>query len=157
MDTNTLKRFTAKVEITDSCHIWTASKTRTGYGYFRADGRTDLAHRVAYKLYNGEIPRGMYVIHACDNPSCVNPEHLAIGTQSDNILDCVMKNRHPKQKLTESDVTAMREKYESTKTTMTALAKEYGVDKSTVRLAIRGLNWSHLKHCPKCGYKTTDL
>lgn len=83
----TMDRFWNKVNKTDGCWIWTASKTYQGYGYFRLDGRMQKAHRVSYKILKGQIPNGMMILHSCHNPSCVNPEHLRIGTNQENMRD----------------------------------------------------------------------
>lgn len=91
-----LERFEEKVEpVTESgCHIWMGCCTPKGYGQFRADGKTALAHRIAYELYRGPIPEGMCACHTCDNPSCVNPEHLSLGTPKDNTHDMLRKGRY---------------------------------------------------------------
>jgi len=78
------------------CWEWTAVKNERGYGVFMLKGKTKLAHRVAYEIYKGEIPEGIRVCHSCDNPSCQNPDHLWLGNQSDNLKDCVRKNRNSK-------------------------------------------------------------
>jgi hypothetical protein len=88
-------RFYKKVNKTDSCHEWTACKNPAGYGLFNfgGQGMAVLAHRFAWEISNGDIPDGMLVCHKCDNPSCVNPEHLFIGSHKDNMRDCVNKGR----------------------------------------------------------------
>jgi len=87
-----MNRFFDKVHKTDSCWNWTAS-TRNGYGAFKINGKVEGAHRVSWVLNNGEIPEGLFVCHKCDNPRCVNPEHLFLGTASDNMKDCYNKGR----------------------------------------------------------------
>ena len=82
-----MDRFWNKVNKTDTCWLWTASKTHQGYGYFRLDGRMQKAHRVSYKILKGQIPNKMMILHSCHNPSCVNPEHLRIGTNQENMRD----------------------------------------------------------------------
>lgn len=89
----TLQRFTEKVNKTDNCWEWTAYINRHGYGAIRFNGRATLAHRVSYELHNGPIPEGFLVCHHCDNPKCVNPGHLFIGTHQDNRNDCLKKGR----------------------------------------------------------------
>jgi hypothetical protein len=91
----TAKSFWSKTENQPSgCIVWTRSKNPDGYGNLSWNGRNTRAHRVAYALAHGEIPQGMSVLHRCDNPPCCNPAHLFLGTQQDNIRDCVEKGRH---------------------------------------------------------------
>lgn len=75
------------------CWIWMKSRTGAGYGDFRIGIRRCLAHRASYELWNGPIPEGLHVLHRCDVPACVNPAHLFVGTNLDNILDSVKKGR----------------------------------------------------------------
>lgn len=91
-------RFLARVAAT-ACGCWEwQGWTAHGYGYFRHDDGTDWrAHRASYSLLVGPIPEGFCVLHSCDNRRCVNPEHLWVGTASDNMRDCVQKGRHGNQ------------------------------------------------------------
>ena len=77
----------------NDCIEWNKSKDRNGYGHRSFRGKNMLAHRVSWILAYGEIPNGLNVLHRCDNPSCVNPSHLFLGTQKDNIKDCQQKGR----------------------------------------------------------------
>jgi hypothetical protein len=81
------------VKSDNGCHEWVGFRNADGYGQLRVNGIVDRAHRVAYRLYVGEIPKGMHVCHKCDNPSCCNPEHLFLGSNNDNIKDSCTKNR----------------------------------------------------------------
>ncbi len=76
----------------NKCWLWIGCIDRCGYGKFNL-GKESLAHRIAWVLFRGNIPARMYVLHSCDNPSCVNPQHLFLGTQTDNMRDCIKKNR----------------------------------------------------------------
>lgn len=99
-------RFWERVQKTDDCWLWTGSTDKDGYGWFWVDGKTATAHRFSYALHNdGAIPDGLYVCHSCDNPPCVNPDHLWLGTNQDNMDDCARKGRRrgrPKRSATEA-------------------------------------------------------
>jgi hypothetical protein len=90
---STMERFWAKVNKTDTCWLWTGSYGNHGYGNFRYKNTIRTAHRVAYMELVGEIPEGMCVCHTCDNTLCVRPDHLWLGTKSDNSLDRDRKKR----------------------------------------------------------------
>ena len=99
---NTLKeRFEQKIELVpfSTCHWWVGALGRGGYGIFREYGRLEKAHRSSFKIYNGQIPRGAYILHKCDNPSCVNPGHLFHGSQKDNMDDMRAKGRAKEQQV----------------------------------------------------------
>lgn len=125
-------QFWSKVEVTfpQSCWPWKGSRNEKGYGKFHER----KAHRVAYELFNGPIPDGLIARHKCDNPSCCNPHHLEPGTHRDNSADAISRNRlargerHPRAKLTDEQVKDIR----SSPLTGQALAKRYGVSKSTI-------------------------
>jgi hypothetical protein len=94
-----MDRFWSKVQKSDACWIWAASRDDKGYGTFGFDGVVQKAHRVAYQLSVGPIPDGAHILHSCDNPPCVNPAHLRVGTRSDNMRDKVARGRdHNTQK-----------------------------------------------------------
>jgi len=98
------------------CHLWLKSVNHAGYGqmYFRK--QVWLAHRVSWTIRRGEIPDGLHVLHQCDTPSCINPDHLFLGTNHDNVVDKVMKGRakglpgdcNPRAKLSDEDVAVIR-------------------------------------------------
>lgn len=88
-------RFWSNVNISDNdvCWEWGLSRRKNGYGQVSYGSRNATTHRVAYELSIGEIPKGMVVMHSCDNRACCNPNHLSVGTQRDNIIDMISKGR----------------------------------------------------------------
>lgn len=87
-----MKRFWNKVQKTETCWNWTGAK-RKGYGVIKIDKKSIATHRLSYVMHKGQIPKGLLVCHSCDNPSCVNPDHLFLGDYSDNMLDAIDKDR----------------------------------------------------------------
>ena len=111
-----MKRFWDKVDRGGDCWEWMACKNIHGYGQFRVDDKIRLSHRVSWEMANCEIPNGLCVCHHCDNPGCVNPDHLFLGAQKDNVNDMTQKERAPDRsggknpyaKLDEMDVKFIR-------------------------------------------------
>lgn len=145
------KRFWSKVEKTDGCWFWRGTVLTNGYGQFSTKARRWSAHRYSYRLDKSEIPRGLLVCHSCDIPTCVNPEHLWLGTTRDNAQDMVGKGRDkpPKgekqgsSKFTASQVLEIREKH-SNGFTPTQLAKLYGTTPGYVNSLVRRITWRHI-------------
>lgn len=146
------KRFWLKVEKRgpDECWEWNAFRKPEGYGQLSLRGdRTVLAHRVAWDLTHGPIPEGLFVCHHCDNPPCVNPAHLFLGTNAENVRDSTGKGRHSRgakngrSKLTRDSVLEARARYAAGET-QPALAAEFGVTSSVLSKAVRGKTWRHL-------------
>ena len=124
------ERFWRFVDKGAECWAWNGTRGNGGYGMFKGT-KTGLAHRMSYTLANGPIPIGLDVLHRCDNPPCVNPAHLFLGTNSDNQQDCIAKGRHappPTQKLTADIVRGIRRSRASAKD----LAAIHGVTRSTI-------------------------
>ncbi len=142
-------RFLEYVNKTDTCWIWTGSLggDNRNYGSFNVNGRTKRAHRVSYELYKEKIPKGLLVLHSCDNPSCVNPEHLFLGTQKDNMQDMSNKGRSLRgdksimSKLTNEQVLEIRSKYIPKKYSTRTLAKEYGVSPYVIYCIVKNITY----------------
>jgi HNH endonuclease len=151
---NLQRRFWNKVHIgtLDECWPWTASKNRQGYGYFGINGKIYKAHRTAYRFSFGPFDQQKDICHHCDNPCCCNPNHLFLGTVSDNMRDCLTKGRGNKpfgeriglSKLTADKVRAMRSIYTQGGLRIVDVAAQFGVCFSTARTAIRGITWRHV-------------
>lgn len=135
------------------CWIWTARVGGKGYGYMSYEQGSQCeigAHRISWLLHRGEIPEGRYVCHRCDVPSCVNPDHLFLGTALENKGDCDQKGRaryvtrrgeaSNKAKLTVEAVLDIR----SGTQTSAEYARKYGVTPSTIRYVKRRQSWSHI-------------
>ncbi len=151
LTTKDIQRFWSKVDKAegDSCWEWLACKLNNGYGGFRLNGKLVRAHRLAWSLhYRRKIPESMWVLHYCDNPGCVNPRHLFLGTHLDNVRDAVEKGRmnqgedNGRSKLTEPQAILIKEIYPAA--TQSLLAKMYGVDRSQISKIVNGERWSHL-------------
>lgn len=146
---STSERFWSKVEKTDGCWLWTANKQLEGYGLIKIDKKTKKAHRVSWELFNGEIPDGLHVLHRCDNPSCVRPNHLFLGSHQDNMRDKKKKgrvkgSRHPGSILTEKQVLEIRKKYKVRTISLPQIAKNYGVSWYTIGKILSGKLWKHV-------------
>ena len=119
------------------CWEWTGSKFKSGYGQVRIKRKLARAHRIAWELVNGPIPKGMCVLHRCDNPPCVNPDHLFLGTQSENMQDMVEKDRRGLTMLQKQEI---RKRYAKGVVFQRELADEYGVTRSYISIIISGKN-----------------
>jgi hypothetical protein len=143
-----LSDFLRKVEKTDTCWVWTGSKKPKGYGQFGVNYKVVTAHRYAYENFIGSIPDGMVVMHTCDNPPCVNPDHLKLGTVADNNKDRDEKGRtartsgqaHGCSKLTDNDIITIRQDTRI----QAEIAIEYGVSQTHISKIRSGKSWSHL-------------
>ena len=135
------------------CREWKGSAYSEGYGKIKVGGKTNRAHKISYEQYVGPVPRGLLVCHTCDNPSCVNPEHLFLGTHQDNRADMLRKGRqscprgekHGNSKLTASLVRQIRSLYEDRCHTQKEIATAFGIHQTTVSELILRKKWRHLK------------
>lgn len=145
------KRFWAKVQKGPECWLWTGARHGQGYGLLTCHG-TLKAHRASFFLANGYIHLDGSVLHTCDNPSCVNPDHLRLGTQRENIADMDAKGRrkfraqfgeeNPMARLTARDVAAMRAEREKSRISYKRIAERFGVSTMTAYRAITLQSWS---------------
>jgi len=132
----------------EECWEWQRALQGKGYGSVSVGkGKTELAHRVAYHLTNGEIPVGMSIMHKCDNRKCCNPSHLILGTNLDNALDMVAKGRqakgeaHGMSKLTMEEAEKMRMLYQDDEISFSDLGSKFGVSGRTARGVVKGDYW----------------
>lgn len=140
------QRFWSHVDTTGECWVWIASTRSFGYGHLHFDGCSQAAHRVSWQLHNGPIPDGLLVLHRCDNPRCVNPDHLFLGTDADNVADKLAKGRGVwgetvgRSKLTSDQVLAI----DCDPRAHSAIAEEYGLAHSTVSRIKNRRRWKRL-------------
>lgn len=145
----------------NGCFLWTGGRMRGGYGGLWLDRRKWTAHRLAYTIWRRPIPAGLFVCHHCDTPSCINPAHLFLGTQADNLQDAKRKGRtasglrsgphtHPERlergekhwnsKLTQRSVAEIRARYPNGET-LHSLARKFGVSPATISRVVNHLIW----------------
>lgn len=144
-------RILASIDKDGNCWVWKGQRNKLGYGFLRIETHHVRAHRASYMAFYGDIPEGMLICHKCDNPSCVNPDHLFVGTNSDNSRDMSMKgragnqgkpsilrgSRHPRSKLTIAQAREIKNSARPVK----ELSQEYGVSKTLVRGIRSGTHW----------------
>lgn len=131
------------------CWEWIAGKNQCGYGMFYINNRICRAHRISWEMVYGNVQNKLWVLHRCDNLACVNPKHLFLGTVQDNVDDMISKNRHPRgkgekaahHKLTQEQVTIIRNRYAIGNISMKKLGNEYGVSAQTIHNIIHRRKW----------------
>lgn len=147
-------KFWPQVEKGDGCWLWIGARTYNGYGYCAGRG----AHRLSWELHHGPIQKGLLVCHKCDNPPCVRPDHLFLGTPRDNTQDSLVKGRsrpglnlrhkkgqaHPYAKLTEEQVREIRSRFVPYRVSQYKLAQEFGVSRNTIQRIIERRSWTHI-------------
>lgn len=158
MNQKDIDRFKSYVAVGDGCHAWVGCLDQSGYGRLLVGGKEYKAHRFAWSLKNGEIPEGMMICHKCDNPGCVNVDHLFLGTQSDNMNDMHAKKRHvmrdktwiqkrvsysgannPNAKFTAEIIMAIR----SSTDKATLIAQKYGVHRNIIYDILKHKTWKN--------------
>jgi hypothetical protein len=149
------ERFMERVRKTDSCWTWIGGRDAYGYPMFRANIGGVLfkkGHRASFALFRGPVAEGMHVCHACDNPSCVNPDHLFLGTNKDNMRDKIAKGRAQAPKGEDSPHATLTEEQAQTilldARPYIVIAAEYGVAASTVGSIKNRVSWRHLSGEP---------
>jgi len=125
------------------CWLWTGVFNDTGYGLACGEGKTRGAHRISFRVFKSEIPPGMHVLHRCDTPACVNPDHLFLGNHFTNMADAAKKLRLV-HKLTPLEVRQIRSLYADGNHPIPRLAAYFRVTKSALHRIITGENWKHL-------------
>lgn len=139
-------RSAARVNASTGCWEWTGLRNERGYGLIGASDGNVLMHRASYHVFNGPIDADKYVLHRCDNPPCVNPEHLYLGSKADNAKDCRERMRayrdgkHYNAKLSVDAVRLIRSSSEADR----LLAKQHGVSIASVRKIRAGQSWRHI-------------
>lgn len=132
------------------CQLWTGSVDACGYGFKRIEGRLYRAHRIAWQMANGAcIPEGMHVLHKCDDPGCLNPDHLFLGTLQENMADRNSKKRHAHGRRHGNVVLMPEEVVEIRKlwgegSSKSDIARSFGVSFGCIREIVEGRNWKHL-------------
>lgn len=146
------ERFWLNVEKSTGCWKWKSATTTAGYGVFGINGKVVYAHRAAWEKKNGNIPKGVHVLHRCDNPPCINPKHLFLGTPADNCFDKELKGRgmmkrysgenNWQSKLNKNEVSEIRNLYSLGKLSQRAIAKKYKVSQPNISGIINMDLWS---------------
>ncbi len=153
-------RFWQFVQKSTDCWLWTGKLSKSGYGRIVSGGsvtkgaKTLRAHRVSWELAFGSIPDGLQVLHHCDNPRCVRPDHLFLGSHIDNMVDRNAKGhyprgvRHPNAKLTDDAIREIRRLYAAGGFRQQDLADRYGVNQTLIGFIVRRIYWRHVEDAP---------
>lgn len=148
---NDKARFFTKVDTGPRCHEWKSNLNRKGYGFFKLAGKNVSAHRIAYFIQFGEFPDGLCVCHHCDNPKCVNPKHLFLGTSLENTLDKMRKGRWAggncggensgRAKLKSAEVKEILKLWATGEYSQKKLGIRFGVHEATIQTIVSRKNW----------------
>lgn len=144
----TIDLFFQNIEKTSDCWLWEKGSLLKGYGLFALNGANILAHRFSYLYHYGELPNNLMVCHTCDNPKCVNPKHLFLGTSKENLQDMAKKGRrkgekHACAKLTENQVLDIRKRVQNGEKP-TVVAKKFNISYNYLRDIVRRKYWTHI-------------
>lgn len=148
-----ITKFWGKITKSNFCWVWRGLVTKDGYGRISIYGKTVLTHRLSWVLHFGEIPKELGVLHKCDNPSCVNPDHLFLGTFQENMRDKINKKRHTfgsiveQSDLTERDILEIRRRYESRSSGSNgskSLSKEFNISQVSINDIVTRKTWKHI-------------
>lgn len=134
----------------EGCWIWNGYKMKSGHGQYSFNGDNVYTHRFAYLIANPEFDQTLHICHKCDNPSCVNPSHMFLGTQSDNSKDMVSKKRYAVGQavgghLSDEDVIEIRRMYKTGLYTQKTIGKKFNTHPGQISKIITGRRWGHLK------------
>jgi len=153
-----IERFWSRVDKESSpsgCWNWIGCKSPRGYGRFGIGKKMERANRISLALVVGSLKDDWHACHKCDNPSCVNPDHLWLGSPAENMQDMIKKGRrsnispkgecHGFSRLTENDAREIRERYIPWKFSRGTLAKIYGVSRGTIQAVLEGRTWRHVQ------------
>lgn len=138
------------IEDEKSCWEWQGTKDRDGYGRFNIDGKTKRAHRASWEIHYGEIPKENCICHKCDNPCCIRPDHLFLGTVYDNNHDKEKKNRQSRgenngmRKLSDVEILEIRDLHKKGTHNQRQLAAMFGVSTSAISRIVNNRRWNHV-------------
>ncbi|MEG4424966.1 MULTISPECIES: HNH endonuclease signature motif containing protein [unclassified Microcoleus] len=162
MDDRSKERFEKHIISKDNCWLTDLWCNQRGYGQFHLKRSRMNASRASFLIYNGEIPEGMFVCHKCDNPPCVNPEHLFLGTHTENMRDMVEKGRsnrgskNPQSKLTEKEVFQIKALLVETNLTVERISVLFDVSQRTIAYIKQNDIWKHVNYIANSNFSNTN-
>ena len=148
-----LERFWNQVNKTETCWVWAGDTDKDGYGRLWNNEKkgSERTHRLSWEIHNGPIPSDQQVLHQCDNPPCIRPNHLFLGTNTDNNNDAITKGRNPqgewhgRAKVNTEQVREIRRRYREEGVSQQRLADKYGLKQTTVSQIVRLTVWKSVK------------